>query len=597
MSEADEKQQNPGGDQGSGELDTAGARFAFHSTTGCAPCQGAFAIARLVRGDDPEVELETLPEPWRGIAGVVASADKQDRWRAFATALAGLEGGAKEIQSAVYEAEARLDAPPEPPGELLGGNGGGAGGNLAQGGAGGAVGAHCTDLGNAQRMVALFGQDLKYCYPLDTWFFWDGRVWMSDVSGEIERLAKGVVQSIYREAGQAADDEVRKYLARWAIRSESATKLRNLVYLARSELAISPDEFDVDPWLLNCENGTIDLRSGELRPHRRGDLITRMAPVRFDPAARLPMWDGFLEDVTGGYAQTQQFLARAMGLSASGRISEEKLFMLIGPGRTGKTTFLEACKAALDGYAATADFGTFLRGHAVDKPRADLARLRGARLVTAAEADNGAALDEATIKLITGGDTIAARHLFKSSFEFRPSFKIWLCSNQAPRVSDRDDAIWRRIVRIPFAHIVPAAKADPAVKETLCDPEIAGPAILAWIVRGCLAWQREGLGSCPAVDQATEEYRAEMDSLQGFIDECCVLAPGAWVPAKDLRQAYEDWARENGVAWGVQGREWGERLRDIGGEPGKVRRVGDKTVRGWQGIGLLGGAVQEELPG
>jgi putative DNA primase/helicase len=531
----------------------------------------ATAIARLLCGDDAAaLDLDALPAPWDAIATRIAAADVPQRWRAFADALGALDGEADRVKCAVYDAAARLDAPAPP--------------------------YHSTDLGNARRFADQYGQDVRYCFSLDTWFCWDGTRWRVDETGEVERLAKETVRHMYSLAGQARDEEVRKALARWAIRSEAATKLRALTYLARSEpgIPILPTAFDGDPWLLNVRNGTVDLRTGELRPHCRQDLITQLAPVHYDPGAALPLWERFLDETTGGDRDLQAYLQRAVGYTLTGRTDLEHLFFIHGPTRTGKSTFLEALKGALGDYAKTADFGTFLKGHAVGKPRADIARLRGARMVVSIEVDEGSHLAEALIKMLTGGDTITARALYQDSFEFRPAFKLWLAANAAPRVSDREKAIWERIRRIPFTCEVPGEKRDPLVKERLRDPDIGGPAILAWAVRGCLAWQREGLGTCAAVERSTDDYRQEMHPLHDFVDACCVLAPAAWASSSHLRAAYETWAAESGARELIKGREWGERLHDLGCVP-KSRWMADHTERGWQGIGLLGSPIQEEL--
>jgi putative DNA primase/helicase len=535
----------------------------------------ATTIARLLRGDDPaSLDLDALPEPWCTIAARVATADVPARSLAFAAALDALDGDAADVKRAVYEAAARLDAPRLP---LDGGY-------------------HTTDLGNARRFADRHGEDVHFSYGLDTWFCWDGTRWRADETGEVERLAKETVCHVYELAAQARDEDVRKALARWAIRSESANRLKALAYLARSEpgVPILPGVFDGDPWLLNVRNGTIDLRTGDLRPHSRQDLITQLAPVEYDPDATLPLWERFLDETTGGDRDLQGYLQRAVGYTLTGRTDLEHLFFIHGPTRTGKSTFLEALKSALGDYCRTADFGTFLKGHAVGRPRADIARLRGARMVVSIEVDEGSKLAEALLKMLTGGDTITARALYHDSFEFRPAFKLWLAANAAPKVNDREKAIWERIRRIPFTREVPREKRDPLVKERLRDPAIGGPAILAWAVRGCLAWQGEGLGTCAAVERSTDDYRHEMDPLCDFIDACCVLAPAAWASSRALRVAYETWAAESGADWLVRGKEWGERLRALGCSS-KVRRVADQVTRGWQGIGLRGSLVQETL--
>jgi putative DNA primase/helicase len=254
------------------------------------------------------------------------------------------------------------------------------------------------------------------------------------------------------------------------------------------------------------------------------------------------------------------------------------LFMVLGPGATGKSTFLEAIKAVLGGYARTADFETFLKRRDAGGPRNDIARLAGARLVVSIEVDEGKRLAEGLVKMITGGDKVSARFLYQESFEFDPTFKLWLAANHAPIVRDDDDALWRRILRVPFDHVVPKAERDPTVKARLKNPATAGPAILAWLVRGCLAWQREGLGVPPAVESATAAYREEMDLIADFLADRCEVDSGATVRAEELQRTYQEWARAVG-SHALGAKRFAAALENHGFEPQR-----DKRGRFWVGL-------------
>lgn len=452
-----------------------------------------------------------------------------------------------------------------------------------------------TDLGNAERLVARFGERLRYCSAWRSWLIWDGRHWTRDETDEIERLAKATVRSVYDEAGLAEDEERRKAIARHALRSEGEARIRAMVALARSEptVSVTPAMLDRDPWLLCCANGTIDLRTGELRPHERADLMTKAVPIVYTPEARLPLWDKFLADATGQDGDLAAFLARAAGYSLTGDTREEKLFFVHGPSRAGKSTFLDALKMVLGSYAATADFETFLARRDPGGPRQDIARLAAMRFVVSIEVDEGRKLAEALVKMLTGGDEVTARYLFGREFEFRPTFKLWLAANAAPRAHADDDAIWNRIVRIPFERVVVAP--DPRVKLTLRDPDLAGPAILAWAVRGCLEWQRVGLKIPESVVKASGEYRLAVDRLAEFISDCCALRSDAWTPARRLLDAYANWAKSSGEKRPLQGRAFGERLTARGCAR-ESRTIAGQTQRGWLGIALVGDDEQPELP-
>jgi putative DNA primase/helicase len=443
-----------------------------------------------------------------------------------------------------------------------------------------------TDAGNARRLVKEHGHDLRYCHAWGKWLVWDGKRWRKDDAGAVVEKTKKTVRAIYAEAAAEPDKEQREALAKWARESERRHRIMDLIALAQSEpdIPVAPPDLDADPFLLNCRNGTVDLRTGSLRPHRREDSITKIAPVDYDPAARLNLWDRFLHTVTDGDSEMLSFLQRAVGYSLTGDTGEEKLFMPHGPGATGKSTFLEAFKSALGEYAATADFEAFLKRRDVGGPRNDIARLAGARLVVSIEVDEGKRLAEGLVKMLTGGDTVAARFLHKEAFEFAPQFKLWLAANHEPTVSDEDSAMWRRILRIPFEHVIPEDQRDPGIKKKLKNPKVAGPAILAWAVQGCLAWKRDGLKVPARVRAATEAYRKDMDPLKEWFDAHCVLQEDAWTSSEALRQSYQAWTKENSER-PVEGRGFGQRLKDRG----LVDRKQDGK-RGWRGV-ILDGSV------
>lgn len=441
-----------------------------------------------------------------------------------------------------------------------------------------------TDTGNAERLVLRHGENIRYCHPQKTWWVWTGRRWEPDRNGAVMDLAKSVARELYQAAWEIPDADRKKQTALWAIRSESTDKKKAALVSAQSEpgIPILPEQFDADLFLLNCLNGTIDLRTGELRPHRREDYCTKLAPVVYDPSARSPLWERFLREACCGDEDLISFLQRAVGYSLTGSAAEEKLFFVHGPAAAGKSTFLEAIKAALGDYAKTADFESFVQRREAGAVRNDIAELAGRRFVVSIEVDEGKKLAEGLIKLLTGGDTVRARFLYQEAFEYVPQFKLWLAANHAPRVRHDDSAMWRRILRIPFESVIPQARRDPSVKARLKDVEESGPAILAWAVEGCLRWQEEGLGVPEVVEEATEQYRLDMDPLRDFIADCCVLAPHAWTPAAKLREAYEKYCKENGERHVLNARDFADGLKARGCQTERKH-----TGRGWRGIGLL----------
>ena len=447
-----------------------------------------------------------------------------------------------------------------------------------------------TDSGNAERIVARYGLDIRYCHQQKTWYVWDGKHWPPDRVGTMMRIAKSIARELYEEAAAIEGDTERKICVTFARQCESTDRKRSALVSAQSEpgIPILPEDFDRDLFLFNVLNGTIDLQTGALRAPNRADLISKLAPVMYDPGARSQLWDRVLDEVTGGSRELQDFLQRAVGYSLTGDVREEKLFFVHGPGASGKSTFLEAIKSVLGDYAKTADFETFVQRQA-GSVRDDVAELAGRRFVVSIEVDEGKKLAEGLTKMLTGGDTVRARLLYQQGFEFVPQFKLWLAANHEPRVRHDDSAMWRRILRVPFEHVVPKAKRDPSIKARLKDVKESGPAILAWAVEGCLRWREEGLGVPPVVEEATEQYRLDMDPLKDFLADCCILKPTAWLPIARLRQAYEHYCKERGDKHLLTPNEFAAGLRARNCEPQR-RHPG----AGWRGIGLL---AEDTTPG
>lgn len=436
-------------------------------------------------------------------------------------------------------------------------------------------GFNLTDLGNAERFVARHGGDVRYCYPWGKWLTWTGTRWERDDSGRVYRLAKEAVRGIYAEAAAAEDEGRRRAIAKHATSSEAKNRIEAMLELAKSDVPVSPDDLDADPWLLNAENGTMDLRTGELGPHRRGDLLTKMAGAKYHLEAKAPAWETFLKRVLPGQ-ELRRFVQRGAGYSATGDTSEQCLFLSHGGGNNGKSTFQEALGEVLGDYAMRAPTEMLMAKRSGGVPN-DVARLKGQRFVTASETEEGRRLAESLVKDLTGQDTITARFMRAEFFDFKPTHKLWLATNHKPEIRGTDNAIWRRIRLIPWSVVVPPAERDRKLPEKL-RTEAAG--ILAWVVRGCLEWRRGGLGEPEEVRNATASYRAEQDVLATFMEERCVVTPNASAPATPLYQAYKSWCEESGEKVETQ-KKFGMRLAERGFEREK------SGVYYWLGLGLL----------
>ena len=437
-----------------------------------------------------------------------------------------------------------------------------------------------TDLGNAERLVYHFGDRIRYCHAWKKWLIWDDTRWVIDQTGQIQQLAKKVVRRIYREVQDfALHADKRQSIAKHALASESDKRLAAMIALAQSEVSITPDMLNCYPWLLNCLNGTVDLRTGALLPHRMEDFITRLAPVCFEPDARCPRWLEFLNRIMDGNQHLIDFLQRAVGYALTGETSEQVLFIFWGGGANGKSTLLQAMSHVLGDYAMSTPTETLLVKRRGAIPN-DVARLKGARFVVACEADAENRLAESLIKQMTGGDTISARFLHQEWFDFEPTHKVFFGTNHKPVIKGTDYAIWRRIRLVPFEITIPEGERDKNLPEKL-KAEAVG--ILAWAIQGCLAWQRQGLGAPEEVKEATDNYREEMDVLGEFLKDRCRLSHDARVSSKDLYEAYTTWCEVNGQEPVAQ-RAFVSALTEKGFKRSRVGHVG---VRGWSGVGLL----------
>lgn len=440
---------------------------------------------------------------------------------------------------------------------------------------------HLTSLGNAERFAFQHQDSVRYCFTWNRWLKWNSRYWEVDETGHIQRLAKQTVRSIYAEATAEDDEARRRALAKHALASESRKNLGDMIELAKSEegIPVTAAQLDTYTHLLNVQNGTIDLRNGKLSPHRREHLLTHCLDIPYDENASCPQWERFLQRIMNGNQNLINFLQRAIGYSLTSETSEECLFFLHGDGQNGKSTFLETALMKLLGrYTRKLSIESLMFKKHSGIPN-DIARLKGARAVVTSEAQQGRRLDETLIKDLTGGDTITARYMRSEWFDFQPEFKLWMSGNYKPVILGADEGIWRRINLIPFKVAIPEHERDNNLRHRLT---LELPGILAWAVKGCLAWREQGLNPPSEVTNATTRYRREMDSIGTFLEECCVVTPEAKVAAKTLYEAYKDWCTQSGEHEVLSQKRLGERLTHRGLE----RRKSTGGYFWWYGLGL-----------
>jgi putative DNA primase/helicase len=436
----------------------------------------------------------------------------------------------------------------------------------------------CTDLGNSERLIHHFGNDLLYCWEFSKWLVWDGKRWVMDSGAMILGKAKTVIRRIYAEAAKIEDSDIRKAVAAHARASEAKNKIKAMIELAEADVPVTPDALDRDKWLLNVENGTIDLRTGELLPHSREHLITKICPVTYDPNAGCPEWILFLSRIMSADDDLIGFIRRAIGYALTGDTGERAMFILHGTGSNGKSTMVATIKNLLGDYSLRTPTQTLMakRGNGVPN---DVARLKGSRFVFANESEESHKLAEATIKDLTGNDTISARYMRAEWFDFRPVCKIWLATNHKPKITGTDNAIWSRLRLIPFNVVIPDDEQDKDLEAKLAT-ELSG--ILSWAIQGCLDWQKDGLGTPQAVLTATSNYRKESDAIGQFLSEACIESENAKASVKAMFLEYTSWVHTSGEQ-AVSKTTFAARLK----ERGFTTKRGTGNVMQWRGLGLV----------
>ncbi len=446
-----------------------------------------------------------------------------------------------------------------------------------------------TEMGNAERLILQHGADLIYCHDWKKWLIWDGVRWEVDRVGTIKKKAKETVRSIYKEASKIEDDKDRSDYIKWASRSEQARVINSMIELATTEpgVPVVPEHLDQDKYLLTCRNGTVDLRTGKLMDSLRENRITKCADVEYVTGAECPTFLQFLEQIFEGNQTLVDFIQRAIGYTLTGEVTERSLFILWGVGKNGKSTLLEVIQSLLGDYSMRTPTDTLMvqYGGGSGIPN-DIARLKGARFVSASESEEGQKLAESKLKDLTGGETISARFMRGEFFDFLPEFKLWLSTNHKPVIRGTDNAIWDRIKLIPFTYRVPDDQMDKQLPIKLKN-EL--PGVFQWAIRGCIEWQQKGLGLPEVVVDAVNEYRSDMDILGRFLSDWTQNDKYSEVMNKDLWKKYQEWSKENDIHT-VSNVIFSRRIKERGFEQHKT----NKGVK-WLGLRLLDEVNEEDL--
>lgn len=395
-----------------------------------------------------------------------------------------------------------------------------------------------ADAGTARLLVNTFGDSIRYCHTWKTWLVWDGVSWNADETGVVMTLAKNIAAQIAQVAISSGDMSLLKF----AVKTANLPRLNAMQSTAASDVPVRVEELDQDNWLLNCPNGTVDLKDGQLRLHDRLDFITRVCPTRFDIRAQAPRFLQFLKEVFVD-DDVIQFVQRVMGYCLTGDVSEQKMLIFWGDGANGKSTFINIILHVLGPqYSMQAEHDMLVegkqRGHSTD--RMDLYQKR---LVVASETESGQVMAQSYVKQLTGGDRIRGRRMQENNWEYSPTHKLILVTNHLPIVKNNDPAVWRRIILVPFTQRFDEETRDKTLLEKL---KAEAEGILAWAVCGCVLWRYSELMPPPSVTAATHGYREDQDSIGRFLQECTIQAPHLEVRFSDLYRTYVMWCEDNG---------------------------------------------------
>ena len=407
------------------------------------------------------------------------------------------------------------------------------------------------DHGNAQRLIAVYGADLRYCHAFKKWLWYDGKRWLVDESGHSRELAKLTMVEFLRQAVEAGGEAAQKF----AGESLDSKRITNALLEAQSALSVSAADLDSHPFLLNFANGTVDLRTGLLSPHDRSQFHTKMLKYDYRPGATCPTFLRFLERIMGGGPDAAEvandrtgrliaYLQKAFGYSLTGTTCEKAVFLLHGSGDNGKSTLLSMFLELLEEYAVLLQIDSLMTKQESNNTQADLADLRGARFVMTSETEKGQRLSEGKLKRITQGmGRIKAVRKYENPIEFDETHKLWIDANHLPVIRGTDNAIWNRLHPVPFSVTIPKSEQDRELRGKLLS-EAEG--VLAWAVTGAVRWHGEGLGRPSEVEQAGAAWRSKSDQTGRFREACCVVGQFASVPSRSLYHAYRTWTEEVG---------------------------------------------------
>lgn len=441
------------------------------------------------------------------------------------------------------------------------------------------------DTGNAQRFLDRYGDIVRYSYNRDRFYIYNGQYWEIDNSGRVRVLIDKTIEDMKNEKifvpeGMEEEDAYNAF-QKHIKNSRNNTAKKRMVDELKHHIPVLPEEFDPNDMLINTQNGYVSLSTGEQSEEDKEKMFSMVTDAELTESQRPEIWMDFLNDIFDHDKEVIEFVQRAVGYSLTGSTREQVMFILHGKGRNGKSLFIETIRSILGTYTDNIQAKTLMvkRGDTINN---DVAKLQGVRLVTSSEPSEGFRFDEGLIKQLTGGDTVTARFLYGEEFNFDPKFKIWVTTNHKPIVRGTDDGIWRRLLLIPFDVQIPEDKVDKDLKYKLLRE---APAILNWAIEGCVKWQEDGLKIPERIRDASDGYRKEMDVLEQFVADECIVADGERVGAAELYNVYKEWADET-EAYKMNRNKFGQKMKE---------KFEDKRLN--TGIHYMGVNIRQKFPG
>ena len=434
-----------------------------------------------------------------------------------------------------------------------------------------------SDITNRDFFIKAYSEKVRYCISWNKFLIWNGTCWQIDTRGRVEEMCVDFIHKMYRALRSIDDLQLKILFEKHLVRSENYRRIQGMVGLLKMSKDIKVEDFEMDKdhLLFNTQTQTINLRTGKIRDPSNKDLITNKSNFVFQKDAMCPTWNLFLQQIFNNDNDLIRFVQKAMGYALSGDVSEQCLFILWGTGANGKSTFLNVLHHLFGDYARSTMIETFMKKNSEQSN--DLARLKGARLVTTSEIEQGKPLSESLIKTVTGEDELTARFLYGEYFSFKPTFKIFMATNHKPKIRGADNGIWRRIKMIPFTVTIPPEQRDKKLTEKLI-AENSG--ILNWLIKGYAMWKKEGLEEPDAVRQANEEYRMDMDAVGTFVTDCFEIdASLKWrLHTKILYETYMKWCVKNNEK--IMSQKWlALRMQEKG-----FKRLATNGQRMWLGL-------------